>query len=85
MAATVGNLVIFLIGVAADASFVVMDRGDLHEVTVGGVIVATVPPLVVGTVLAALLARWWPAGGPGSSGWRRSSAGRSRCSPRRDL
>ena len=60
VAATVGNLVIFLIGVAADASFVVMDRGDLHEVTVGGVIVATVPPLVVGTVLAALLARWWP-------------------------
>ena len=46
MAATVGNLVIFLIGVAADASFVVMDWGDLHQVTAGGVIVATVPPLV---------------------------------------
>ena len=60
VAAAVGNLVIFLIGLAADASFVVMDRGDLHEVTVGGVIVATVPPLVVGIVLAALLARWWP-------------------------
>ena len=46
VAAAVGNLVIFLIGLAAGASFVVMDRGDLHEVTAGAVIVATVPPLV---------------------------------------
>ena len=60
VAAAVGNLVIFLIGLAAGASFVVMDRGELHQVTAGGVIVATVPPLMVGTVLAALLARWWP-------------------------
>ena len=60
VAAAVGNLVIFLIGLAAGASFVVMDRGELHQVTAGEVIVATVPPLVVGTVLAALLARWWP-------------------------
>lgn len=60
VAATVANLVIFLIGGAAEASFMVVDGGNLHEVTAGGVIVATVPPLVVGTVLAALLARWWP-------------------------
>ena len=42
------------------ASFVVVDGGDLHEVAAYGVIVTTVLPLVVGTVLAALLARWWP-------------------------
>lgn len=60
VAATVGNIVIFLVGLAAGTSFVVLDRGDLHEITAGAVIFATALPLVVGTVLAALLARWWP-------------------------
>lgn len=60
VAATVANLLIFLIGLAAGASFVMVDRGNLHEITAGGIIVATVPPLVVGAVLAALLARWLP-------------------------
>lgn len=60
VAATVANLVILLIGRAAGASFVVVDGANLHEVATTGVIIATVPPLVVGTVLAALLAHWWP-------------------------
>ncbi|MGH3912832.1 MAG: DUF6069 family protein [Pseudonocardiaceae bacterium] len=60
VAAVVANLVILFIGRAAGASFVVVDGTTLHEVAVTGVILATVPPLVVGTVLATLLAHWWP-------------------------
>ncbi|MGQ0773393.1 MAG: DUF6069 family protein [Pseudonocardiales bacterium] len=60
VAATVANLVILLIGRAAGASFLVVDGANVHEVATVGVIIATVPPLVVGTVLAALLAQWWP-------------------------
>ncbi|MGH3901088.1 MAG: DUF6069 family protein [Pseudonocardiaceae bacterium] len=57
--AAVVNLVIFFIGAAAGASFAFLDRGTLHEIGAWSVIVATVPPLVIGTALAALLARWW--------------------------
>lgn len=57
--AAVANLAILLIGWATGASFVIVDAGKLHEVTAWGVVVATVPPLVLGTGLAALLARWW--------------------------
>lgn len=60
LAAAVGNLVIFFIGRAAGGSFAFLDRGALHEISAWGVLLATVPPLVVGTGLAALLARWWP-------------------------
>lgn len=60
VAATLANLVILLIGRTAGASFAVADGATIHQVTAVGVIIATVPPLVVGTVLAALLARWWP-------------------------
>lgn len=59
VAAAAVNLVIFFIGGAAGASFSFLDRGTLHEITAWGVITATVPPLVVGTGLATLLARWW--------------------------
>ena len=59
VAAAVVNLVIFFIGRAAGASFAFLDRGTLHEVTAWAVIIATVFPLVVGTGLATLLARWW--------------------------
>ncbi len=59
VAAAVTNLVIFFIGRAAGASFAFLDRGTLHEITAWAVIIATVPPLVVGTGLATLLARWW--------------------------
>ncbi|MDQ4104901.1 MAG: DUF6069 family protein [Actinomycetota bacterium] len=58
--AAVANLAILLIGWVAGASFVVMDAGKPHEVTAWGVVVTTIPPLVLGTGLAALLARWWP-------------------------
>ncbi len=60
VAATVGNLLILLAGRAAGASFEFVDRGTLHVITAVGVITATVPPLVVGTLLAALLGLWWP-------------------------
>ncbi|MGH3883377.1 MAG: DUF6069 family protein [Pseudonocardiaceae bacterium] len=59
VATAVVNLVILFIGAAAGASFAFLDRGTLHEIGAWGVITATVPPLVVGTGLAALLARWW--------------------------
>lgn len=59
VAAAVVNVVIFFLGRAGGASFAFLDRGALHEVTAWGVITATVPPLVVGTGLAVLLARWW--------------------------
>lgn len=58
--AVVANLLILLIGWAAGASFLVMDAGSPHEVTAWSVVVATVPALVLGTGLAALLSRWWP-------------------------
>lgn len=59
VAAAVINLVIFFIGGAAGASFAFLDRGTLHEIGAWAVITATVPPLVAGTGLATLLARWW--------------------------
>ncbi len=59
MTAALCNLVILFIGRATGASFAYLDRGALHEVTAWGVIVAAVLPLVAGTGLAALLARWW--------------------------
>lgn len=60
VAATVVNLLILLAGRAAGASFEFVDRGDLHVITAVGVITSTVPPLVLGTALAALLGLWWP-------------------------
>lgn len=60
MAATVANLMILFIGQAAGASFVLPDGANVHEVGTAGVIIATAPPLVLGIVLAALLAHWWP-------------------------
>ena len=60
LAATAGNLLILLAGRAAGASFEFVDRGTLHVITAMGVVTATVPPLLVGTLLAALLGLWWP-------------------------
>lgn len=60
VAAAVGNLVIFFVGGAAGASFAFLDRGTLHEIGTWEVVTSTVPPLVAGTGLATLLARWWP-------------------------
>lgn len=58
VAAAVVNLVIFFLGGAAGASFAFLDRGTLHEISAWAVLIATVPPLVIGTGLATLLARW---------------------------
>lgn len=58
--AAVANLAILLVGWVAGAPLVVLDKGSPHLVTVGGVIFASVVPLVLGTGLAALLGRWWP-------------------------
>lgn len=60
VAATVVNLAILLIGWAAGASFVVLDAGKPHEVTAWSVVSASAFPLILGTGLAALLARWRP-------------------------
>jgi hypothetical protein len=59
VAAAVVNLAIFFIGGAAGASFAFLDHGTLHEIGAWGVITATVPPLVLGTGLATVLARRW--------------------------
>lgn len=60
VAAAATNLAILFIGWTAGASFIVLDAGTPHEITPGSVVVATVLPLVLGTGLAALLARWRP-------------------------
>lgn len=59
VAATVGNLLIFLLAGAGGASFEIIDQGARHLVTVPWVVGATVVPLVVGSGLAVLLGLWW--------------------------
>ncbi|MFC9817206.1 DUF6069 family protein [Streptomyces virginiae] len=58
--AAVVNLVVFAVAKLAGASLVVMDAGEEHAVTVGGVIGSSVVPLLVGTGAALLLALWKP-------------------------
>ncbi|MFJ7264553.1 DUF6069 family protein [Streptomyces globosus] len=58
--AAVVNLVVFAVARAAGASLVVMDRGQEHLVTIGGVIGSSVVPLVAGVGAALLLALWKP-------------------------
>ena len=61
MAATVVNLAIFGVAKLADAGLVLDPSGAApHPITAGGVISSSVGPLVVGTLLATLIARWWP-------------------------
>jgi hypothetical protein len=57
VAAIVVNELVMLVGRAAGASFVLDDRGTPHVVTAVDVVVATWP-MVVGTALGILLARW---------------------------
>ncbi|MEC4574590.1 DUF6069 family protein [Streptomyces virginiae] len=58
--AAVVNLAVFAVAKLAGASLVVMDAGEEHAVTVGGVIGSSVVPLLVGTGAALLLALWKP-------------------------
>ncbi|MFD9370023.1 DUF6069 family protein [Streptomyces sp. NPDC060020] len=58
--AAVVNLVVLAVAELAGASLVVVDAGEEHAITVGGVIGASVVPLVVGTGAALLLALWKP-------------------------
>lgn len=58
--AAVVNLVVFAVAGLAGASLIVMDAGEEHAITVGGVIGSSVVPLVVGTGAALLLALWKP-------------------------
>ncbi|MDG4784762.1 DUF6069 family protein [Micromonospora sp. WMMD1102] len=59
VAAAVGNLLVFAVGKIAGVSFVYRDATGEHEVNAVGVLVASVPPLVVGTGLAVLISLWW--------------------------
>lgn len=60
-AAVVVNLLIFSIGNAADASFVVpQPNAKPQTVGAGGVAFSSSVPLAVGVGIAVLLARWWP-------------------------
>lgn len=60
VAATVVNLLILLLGRAFGASFELAEGAGVHVVGAGGVISSTVVPMVVGTLLAALLGLRWP-------------------------
>ena len=58
--ATIVNLLILFLPRAGGGSLELIDAGSVHVVRAVDVINASVVPLVVGTALAALLARWWP-------------------------
>ncbi|UUU38125.1 DUF6069 family protein [Streptomyces sp. NBC_00162] len=58
--AAVVNLIVLAVATLAGASLVVVDGGAEHPITVGGVIGASVVPLVVGTGAALLMALWKP-------------------------
>ncbi|AQT70806.1 MULTISPECIES: DUF6069 family protein [Streptomyces] len=58
--AAVVNLIVFAVAGLAGASLVVVDAGEEHPITVGGVIGSSVVPLLVGLGSALLLALWKP-------------------------
>ncbi|MER6200913.1 DUF6069 family protein [Streptomyces sp. NPDC001586] len=58
--AAVVNLIVLAVAKLAGASLVVVDGGEEHAITVGGVIGASVVPLLIGTGAALLLALWKP-------------------------
>ncbi|WP_072804986.1 DUF6069 family protein [Rhodococcoides yunnanense] len=59
VAALVGNLVLWLIGLVADASFELTDGDTTMAVAPGGVVTLTVIPVLLGTAIAAVVSRWW--------------------------
>ncbi|MCX5406550.1 DUF6069 family protein [Streptomyces sp. NBC_00335] len=58
--AVVVNLIVLAVAKLAGAPLVIVDGGTEHPITVGGVMGASVVPLVVGTGVAFLLALWKP-------------------------
>ncbi|MFD9082538.1 DUF6069 family protein [Streptomyces erythrochromogenes] len=58
--AAVVNLIVLAVAELAGASLVVVDAGEEHPITIGGVIGSSVVPLVVGVGAALLLALWKP-------------------------
>ncbi|MEU9165162.1 DUF6069 family protein [Streptomyces sp. NPDC048424] len=58
--AAVVNLIVLAVAELAGAPLVVDDGGEEHAITVGGVIGASVVPLLVGAGAALLLALWKP-------------------------
>ncbi|UQX04624.1 DUF6069 family protein [Streptomyces sp. RerS4] len=58
--AVVVNLIVLAAAKLAGASLLVVDGGEEHPIGVGGVIGASVVPLVIGTGAALLLALWKP-------------------------
>lgn len=55
----VANLLIFAIARLAGVSFEYTDDTGTHDVTAVGVVIASVPPVVIGPGLAILISRWW--------------------------
>jgi hypothetical protein len=55
VASAAGNLAVFAIARAADASLVVVDGGEVHEVEASGVAGASVVPMLAGIALVALV------------------------------
>ncbi|MGP3632333.1 DUF6069 family protein [Streptomyces sp. 24-1644] len=56
--AVVVNLIVLAVAKLADASLIIVNGGEEHPITVGGVIGASVVPLVAGTGAALLLSLW---------------------------
>jgi peptidoglycan/LPS O-acetylase OafA/YrhL len=59
-AAVVINLLLLAVAAAGGAALAVAQDGSQHPVTAAGVVVASLVPLLIGTVLAVLLSRRWP-------------------------
>lgn len=55
----VGNLAVLGVAEVGDASLVVTDAGTAHDIAAGGVVVASLVPVVVGVALVALIALRW--------------------------
>jgi len=58
-ASAVGNLAVLGVAELGDASLVVTDSGTAHDIAAGGVVGASVVPVVVGIALVALIALRW--------------------------
>ncbi len=55
----VANVVVFIAGKAAGASFLLIDNGSPHQIVAVDVVISAAAPLAIGTALAVLMSRWW--------------------------